>query len=127
MDININVKNKKEFYEKYLLCLNPFIRIKEDTDIPLLACFLVFMDKYRDHYNPENNNLYNVLFSKESKKSIIEGLKITEKSFNKSFERLKNKNIITKDNKINDVVLYPFYKKDYEIRINFKSVNNERR
>lgn len=114
MKIQIKVKNKRDFYEKYLTFLNPLIKLNK-TDNAVLASFLSLNDRYKD-YNPEVLN--KLLFSPETKESIRIKLDLTSKQFNKSIAYLTNKQYIS-DKGINNRFLYPAVKRDNSITFDF--------
>lgn len=114
MKIQIKVKNKRDFYEKYLTFLNPLIKLNK-TDNAVLASFLSLNDRYKD-YNPEVLN--KLLFSSETKESIRIKLDLTSKQFNKSIAYLTNKQYIS-DKGINNRFLYPAVKRDNSITFDF--------
>ncbi len=115
MKIQINVKNQRDFYEKYLTFLNPLLKLSK-TDNSVLASFLTLNEKYKD-YNPEVLN--KLLFSVETKESIRTKLSLSEKQFNKSFAYLTNKQYLS-DKGVNNKFLYPVIKKDKTIVFDFK-------
>lgn len=114
MLIQIKYNNQRDFYQKYLTFLNPLLKLNK-TDNLVLSSYLTLNEKYKE-YNPEVLN--KLLFSDDTKKSIIQKLKITDKQFNKSFSTLKNKEYIT-DKGINTRFLHPALKKDTNINFIF--------
>jgi hypothetical protein len=116
MEIKIPVKNKRDLFEKYLLFLNPLIKIKETVDIPILASLMIIIYKYKNY--PEKN-LYDCLFSDETKKYIGNGLNISEVEYDRSLKRMKKRKVITEDNKINDRILSIIHDNKKEIDIKF--------
>ncbi len=112
----MKVIHQRDFYEKYLLFLNPFLKLNRKTDIPVLASFLTLYDKYQDY---EKNKLKELLMSPQVHQGIQIKLGLKDNVFKKSLTFLKNKGYIT-DGVINPKLLYPALKKDYKIEIEFK-------
>lgn len=103
MEIRIPTE-PKDLFKHWLLFLNPVLRLREHTELPLLAAFLTLHYTYR-HYNEET--LYGLLFSPEIKRGIREKLGVSVKSFNKSYKGLINKDMI-KDGKLHpNLIKYP--------------------
>lgn len=113
--INIEVTNKRDFFKKFLLFINPIIKINE-VDIDILSHFLVIINKYKDDHSPEV--IYNNLFSENVKNMILSSLNITSKKFDSSIKRMTDKGIIRND-RIIDGVVYPAYINVDEIKIKF--------
>lgn len=97
MEVVIPHKNKKEFYHNWLLFLNPILHLREQTELPVLASLLLLYDSHKD-YNEDT--LYSLLFSDETKLAIRLKLGVSERSFNKSFRALEVKGLIV-DGKLN--------------------------
>lgn len=111
MDIKIPV-TKRTLFDNYLLFLNPILKLREESELPLLAAFLTLYYNYRD-YNPDTLN--SLLFSEDTKKGIREKLKVSEKSFNKSFKHLQEKKMLI-DGKLNPILLQ--FPKDDKFKLN---------
>ena len=116
MKINIPVLNKKDFYEKYLLFLNPVLSLKQD-ERKVLASYISYYDMYyKQDYNP--STFHSILFSDTINNSIKNRLSLTDKRYKSIMKVLQNKTLI-ENNKINSKVLHPVFKKDYKLEINF--------
>ncbi len=101
MEIRIPYKTKKDYYNNWLLFLNPILHLREQTEIPVLAAFLLLYDTHKDY---DENTLYSLLFSDETKLAVRLKLKVSERSFNKSFRALEVKGLIV-DGKLNKKIL----------------------
>ncbi len=116
MKIKIPVQSKKDFYEKYLLFLNPLLSLKQD-ERKVLASYISYYDLYYNKdYNP--STFHSILFSDTINNSIKNKLSLTDKRYKSIMKVLKNKTLI-QENKINSKVLYPVFKKDYNLEIQF--------
>jgi hypothetical protein len=87
--------------------------LREQTEIPVLASFLLLYDSHKD-YNEDT--LYSLLFSDETKLAIRLKLGVSERSFNKSFRALEVKGLII-EGKLNKKIL-----PQTRLILNFKNV-----
>ena len=101
MDIKIPYRTKRDYYNNWLLFLNPILHLREQTEIPVLAAFLLLYDTHKDY---DENTLYSLLFSDDTKLALRLKLKVSERSFNKSFRALEVKGLIF-DDKLNKKIL----------------------
>lgn len=118
MRIEIPVKNERDLFIKHLLFLNPILKLREETEIPVLASFLVLYKKYKDY---KQETLYELLFSDQTKGFIRESLNMAPKAYNHAMKKLVEKGMLESEKgRINPRLLYPIIKGDYEIQIIFK-------
>ncbi len=118
MNINIPVTNTRDMFIRYLQFLNPVLGLRENTEIPVLACYLTFHYKYKDY---KIENLNSLLFSDDTSKMIQKSLSVSEKSFNKSRKRLEEKQLII-NNEINSKLTQ--YPKDGKFKINISFIED---
>ena len=112
--INIEVTNKRDYFDKFLLFINPIIKVNQ-IDRNILSFFLVLINKYKDY---PSDIIYKNIFSDNVKNIICSSLNITVKKYDSSIKRMENKGII-KNGKIIDGVVYPAFINTDEIRIRF--------
>lgn len=91
--ITIKVLNST-YIENYLLLWKGYLELT-DGDIKVLIEFIIIFNKIKLTNNNDDLCFIEV-FNKESRKSIMTKLKISEYSFNNIFMRLKKKTIIQK-------------------------------
>ena len=101
MEIKIPCKTKRDYYNNWLLFLNPILHLREQTELPVLAALLLLYDSHKDY---EENTLYELLFSEDTKLALRLKLGFSERSFNKSFRALEVKGLIV-DGKLNKKIL----------------------
>ena len=123
MEIKIPAKNQLELFQNWIKFLNPILGLREETEIPVLAAFISLAYNYRD-YDP--SNLSSLLFSDDTKRSINNRLGFSEKSFNKSFRSLVEKEMIQlgfvdSEGRVSPARLNPrIIPKDFKLVIHFK-------
>ena len=123
MEITIPAKNQLELFQNWIKFLNPILGLREETEIPVLAAFISLAYNYRD-YDP--SNLSSLLFSDDTKRSINNRLGFSEKSFNKSFRSLVEKEMIQlgfvdSEDRVSPARLNPrIIPKDFKLVIHFK-------
>jgi len=105
-------------FKNWLTFLNPILKLREQTELPLLAAFLLLHYTYRDY---KEDTLYELLFSPETKKGLREKLGVSEKSFNKSFKGLHNKDMILNGKLHPNIIKYPTDGR-FELLFRFKLV-----
>lgn len=116
MKIVVPVKNQLELFKSWLKFLNPILNLREETEIPVLASFVLLAYNHRDYDSVVLNSL---LFSEDTKLSIRRKLGFSERSFLKSFKNLSDKGLIVSDGdsfSLNPKVI----PKEFTINIDFK-------
>jgi hypothetical protein len=121
MEIRIPVRSQLELFKRWLSFLNPILQLREETEIPVLASFILLAYNYRD-YDPSVLN--SLLFSDDTKRSIRDRLGVSERSFNKSVAALVEKGLII-PGKVEDGIIHPdrlrdsVIPKDFVLNIKF--------
>ena len=120
---NVNIKRiavtRKSLYLYWLTFLKPYHKLRQQ-EIETMALFLYY--RYQLSEEVSNQDLVDkLLFSADTKKSIMQDLNISNNYvFNNLLSTLRKKGVITKDNKINPVLI-PSISKD---SLNFKLIFN---
>lgn len=120
MQIKIPCKNQKDVFYNYLLFLNPLLGLRELTEIPLLSSLLYLYYRHRDYPLDTLNSL---LFSDDTKEAIRGTLKVSEKSFRKSWKQLEEKGMIV-NNSLNSRLLN--FPKDGKFSLEIKFVEDKK-
>ncbi len=123
IDQNMNIKriltDKKSIFRYWLEFLKPYHKLRS-KEIEALALILYYRyELSREIPNPEMVNL--VLFSTETRNKIREDLGgMGQKVFNNLLTSLRKKKVLSKDNKINPVLIPNMTEEGFKLVFNFE-------
>ncbi len=123
IDQNMNIKriltDKKSIFRYWLEFLKPYHKLRS-KEIEALALILYYRyELSREIPNPEMVNL--VLFSTETRNKIREDLGgMGQKVFNNLLTSLRKKKVLSKDNKINPVLIPNMTEDGFKLVFNFE-------
>ncbi len=123
IDQNMNIKriltDKKSIFRYWLEFLKPYHKLRA-KEIEALALMLYYRyELSREIPNPEMVNL--VLFSTETRNKIREDLGgMGQKVFNNLLTSLRKKKVLSKDNKINPVLIPNMTEDGFKLVFNFE-------
>jgi hypothetical protein len=123
IDQNMNIKriltDKKSIFRYWLEFLKPYHKLRA-KEIEALALILYYRyELSREIPNPEMVNL--VLFSTETRNKIREDLGgMGQKVFNNLLTSLRKKKVLSKDNKINPVLIPNMTEEGFKLVFNFE-------
>lgn len=120
MDVKIPV-TKKDLFNNYLIFLNPILKLREESEIPVLAAFLTLHYTYGHLNKYKEDTLNSLLFSTETKDGIRQKLGFSEKSFNKSMKRLYEKEMLIGSSINPKLTIYP---KDNKFKLNISFIED---
>ena len=103
MVITLRHESPLEMYKNWIRAINPILKLRGDIEIPILASFVLLYDTHREKGYPVDA-LNNLLFSQDTFLSIRNKLGISERSFNKAFRVLQEKELV-KNNTLNELVI----------------------
>ena len=118
MEISIPVQNQLDLFKKWLRFLNPILGLREETELTVLASFILFAYNYRE-YDPSVLN--SLLFSEDTRNAIRNRLGLSERSFDKAFKSLLQKGLIeaSGENETPSNINPRVIPKDFNITIKF--------
>lgn len=114
MEITLSYRNQFELYVKWITSLNPVLKLREETEIPVLAAlYLIYTVHISKGYNTDDLNT--LLFNEGTKLSICSKLGISERSFNKSIKGIEEAELI-----VNRRLIENYLPDDFKITYGFR-------
>lgn len=99
--VKVNCSSLDELIRNYISIWNGNLKLSE-TEINV---YVEIVKKYVDLINTgitDNDYINTILFSKENRKGMRQNLNMSESYLNVALNRLKNKKVLTEDNKLDN-------------------------